>query len=94
MDALAAAAAAAAMDADGFAGGSIGQRAAPAAAAADDAQLPANEAMDVDKENDAPHAAAGEAEDAASKVSKAKRVPSDTPCVQPLARADSTLALP
>jgi hypothetical protein len=75
MDALAAAA----MDVDGIAGGDFGQREAPVAAATvhDELQLPASEAMDEDKEINGAHAAACEAEDAASKVSKAPRAPSD-----------------
>jgi hypothetical protein len=64
MDALAAAAAAAAMDVDGIAGGDFEQREAPVAAATDEVQLPASEAMDEGKENNGAHAAAGEAEDA------------------------------
>ena len=47
-----------------IAGGDFEQREAPIAAATDEVQLPASEAMDEGKENNGAHAAAGEAEDA------------------------------
>ena len=91
MDELAAAAAVVAMTVHGFADQEFGQR--ECAGSRGDADWPAPGALSMAEgdANDAAHAAAEQLGDAASKVPNATRVPRDTPCVQHLARADSTL---
>ena len=94
MDELAAAAAVVAMAVDGFADQDFGQRECCGSRGDAEWPAPAAESMAENDENDAAQAAADQPGDAASKVPNATRVPRDTPCVQHLARADSTLSLP
>jgi hypothetical protein len=90
MDELVAAAAVVPIVVDANAAGDVGQRGSGVTVSADDAVMPDVETTAEDKEHDSAHAAVGNPEDAASKVSSALSMPRNLPSVQHLTRSDST----
>ena len=84
MDALAAAAAVAAMAIDANGNEDSAQRDAGGAGDAGDEAMADVETIAEDKENTNSHAAAGNPEDVPSQVSNAPKLPCHLPCAQPL----------
>ena len=94
MDALAAAAAVAAMTMDSNGKGDSAQRDAGGTLNAGDEAMVDMETITEDKENTNDHAAAGNPEDAPSQVSSAPKLPCHSPCAQHLTRSDCPVCAP